>query len=132
MDYILIDTDVFSYIFNGMDIQKYADKMKSAVPVLSIFSVGELFHGASKQGWGNRKLSRLEDQIRRYLIAPADEGLGRLWGELRTQAVRSGHPLGQASHSNDLWICATAIYYDAPLLTNNKRHFEDFPGLHLS
>jgi predicted nucleic acid-binding protein len=30
---------------------------------------------------------------------------------------------------NDLWIAATAIRYSIPLLSNNRRHFEEVPGL---
>lgn len=45
------------------------------------------------------------------------------------RAQHAGHPLGQNSQTNDLWICATAIYHNAPLLTLNRRHFENFPGL---
>lgn len=55
--------------------------------------------------------------------------VARLWGRLKAQAQLAGHALGQASQTNDLWVCATAIYYDAPLLTLNRRHFEGFPGL---
>ena len=41
------------------------------------------------------------------------------------------HPLGHNTQSNDLWVAATAIFYDAPLLTNNRAHFADMPGLQL-
>ena len=30
---------------------------------------------------------------------------------------------------NDLWIAATAIRHSIPLLSNNRRHFADIPGL---
>lgn len=129
--YIIVDTDVFSIIFNGANAADYASRIKGSIPVLSFISIGELYFGARKHGWGERRLARLDEQIQRYLIAPADEDLGQLWGELRAQAHRSGHCLAQAAHANDLWICATAIYYGAPLLTNNRRHFESFPGLSL-
>jgi predicted nucleic acid-binding protein len=39
--------------------------------------------------------------------------------------------LGAATQTNDLWVATTAIYHDAPLLTANRRHFENFPGLSL-
>jgi len=31
----------------------------------------------------------------------------------------------------DRWIAATALHYHVPLLTGNRRHFQDFPGLRL-
>lgn len=130
-EYVVFDTDVFSYIFNGQDPKGHESHLKTAIPVLAFTTVGELIYGANKVGWGEQKMARLNAQISRFLIAPCDEDLARLWGELKAQAVKAGHPLGQAAHTNDLWICTTAIYYDAPLLTNNTRHYENFPGLHL-
>ena len=52
-------------------------------------------------------------------------------GPLKAQAANAGHPLGAAIQTNDLWVATTAIYHDAPLLTANRRHFENFPGLSL-
>jgi tRNA(fMet)-specific endonuclease VapC len=57
--------------------------------------------------------------------------MAKLWGALKAQARKASHALGADTQANDLWICATAIYHDAPLLTANRRHFEDFPGLSL-
>ena len=91
--------------------------------------VAEAHFGAAKRGWGQQRLDQLEQAIRRYLVAPYDDDLARLWGRLKAQAQRSGHPLGQNSQTNDLWICATAVYHNAPLLTLNRRHFANFPGL---
>lgn len=71
----------------------------------------------------------LEAALRRYVIAPYDQELARRWGRLKAQAQNAGHPLGQTAQTNDLWVCATAIYHSAPLLTLNRRHFEGFPGL---
>jgi len=57
--------------------------------------------------------------------------MAKLWGHLKTQARKSGHSLGQNDHTNDLWIATAAIFYDAPLLTNNRAHFEGMPRLRL-
>lgn len=80
---------------------------------------------------GERRSSKVEEAIRRYLIAPYHEDIARLWGTLRARAAAQGHALGAPQQANDLWVCATAIYYDAPLLTGNHRHFANFPGLSL-
>ena len=68
-------------------------------------------------------------RFRRYVVVPYDVGMARLWGRLKAQAQALGHPLGQNEQSNDLWVCATAMYHNAPLLTLNRRHFESFPVL---
>jgi len=129
--YVVVDTDVFSLLFRGQDVDLYRRHLDGAVPVLSFVSVAELYHGATSAGWGERRQQALEEAIRRYVIAPYHEDMAKLWGTLKTQAVRAGHALGQNTQANDLWVCATAIYHDAPLLTANRRHFENFPGLSL-
>jgi tRNA(fMet)-specific endonuclease VapC len=130
--YVVVDTDVFSRLsFQGRDVEQYRRHLTGVIPVLSFASVAELHYGAAKANWGQRRRQDLEEAIRRYLIAPYNEELAKLWGTLKAQAVRNGHPLGAVEQTNDLWICATAIYHDAPLLTGNARHFEAFPGLSL-
>ncbi|GAB3809874.1 PIN domain-containing protein [Micromonospora zhanjiangensis] len=106
-----------------------AQQPVGAIPVLSFATVAELHYGAAKARWGDRRVLALEEAVRRYVIAPYDQDLARLWGRLKAQAQSAGHALGQVAQTNDLWICATAIYHDAPLLTLNRRHFEGFPGL---
>ncbi|WP_151484064.1 type II toxin-antitoxin system VapC family toxin [Streptomyces albicerus] len=131
MNYVVVDTDVFSNLFAGIDVDRYKSHLTGVVPTLSFTSVAELYYGAAKAGWGDRRVGALEEAIRRYLVAPYDVDMARLWGKLKSQAQGLGHPLGQPHQANDLWIAATAIYYNAPLLTGNHRHFSGFPGLSL-
>jgi predicted nucleic acid-binding protein len=132
MRYVIVDTDAFSHLWqNPATASLFGHHLVGAVPVISFTTVAEVHFGAAKKGWGQRKVEQLEEAIHRYLIPPYDDDLARLWGRLKAQAQTAGHPLGQNSQANDLWICATAIYYDAPLLTLNRRDFEGFPGLTL-
>ena len=130
MKRVVVDTDAFSAIYRDPDGQA-SGHLLGSVPVLSFATVAELHFGAVKAGWSPRRLEKLEQQIRRYVVAPYDREMARLWGRLKAQAVATGHPLGQAAQTNDLWICATAVYHDAPLLTLNRRHFLGFPGLNV-
>jgi tRNA(fMet)-specific endonuclease VapC len=132
MKYVVVDTDAFSHLWTNTAVaNSFAQHLVGAVPVLSFTTVAEAHFGAAKAGWGPRRIDQLEQAIRRYVVAPYDADLARLWGRLKSQAQSAGHPLGQNSQTNDLWICTTAIYHNAPLLTANRRHFEDFPGLAL-
>lgn len=128
MKRIIVDTDAFSMIWRGVS-DHLAEQLVGSVPVLSFATVAELHFGAAKAGWGERRTLALEAALRRYVVAPYDQELALLWGRLKAQAQNAGHPLGQAAQTNDLWVCATAIYHSAPLLTLNRRHFEGFPGL---
>jgi predicted nucleic acid-binding protein len=114
LKYVVVDTDVFSLLFRRQDVALYQPHLTRVVPVLSFVSVAELHYGATMANWGERRRRDLAEAVRRYLIAPYNEELAKLWGHLKAQAVRTGHPLGNNSQANDLWICATAIYYSAP------------------
>jgi tRNA(fMet)-specific endonuclease VapC len=130
--YIIVDTDVFSYLWQGRNqADRYEAALKNTIPVLSFTSIAEIYFGAYSAGWGDQRLRQLEAAVRPYLVVPWDSEIAKLWGKLKSQARSQGHPLGQNEHGNDLWICATAIRYDAQLLTNNVRHFEAIPGLRL-
>ncbi|MDG4818920.1 type II toxin-antitoxin system VapC family toxin [Micromonospora sp. WMMD956] len=128
MKRVLVDTDAFSIIWQGVD-DHLAQQLIGSMPILSFATVAELHYGAAKAGWGDRRVLALDEAVRRYVVAPYDQELARLWGRLKAQAQSAGHALGQTAQTNDLWICATAIRYEAPLLTLNRRHFDGFPGL---
>ncbi|MFE2128072.1 type II toxin-antitoxin system VapC family toxin [Streptomyces amritsarensis] len=128
---MIVDTDVFSHLFAGINADLYKPHLQGKIPTVSFTTVAEVYFGASKAGWGERKVNALEESVRRYLVAPYDTEMAKLWGKLKAQAQSSGHALGQPHQSNDLWIAATAVYYNAPLLTGNTRHFSGLPGLTL-
>ncbi|MEU6698030.1 type II toxin-antitoxin system VapC family toxin [Pseudonocardia sp. NPDC046786] len=130
--YVVVDTDVFSYIWqNRAEAAPYERYIKGKIPVLSFTSAAELYYGASYKGWGERKVRELEASLKSYLIAPYTPQMAKLWGSLKATARATGHPLGVSEHSNDLWIATMAIFHDAPLLSHNRRHFHDLPGLDL-
>jgi tRNA(fMet)-specific endonuclease VapC len=130
--FVVVDTDVFSFLWQKKNSHHlYAQHLVGKVPVLSFTSVAEAYFGATKARWGQGKMQNLEEAIRRYVIAPYDDQLAKLWGKLKADAQDAGHALGAAAQTNDLWIGATAIFHDAPLLTNNIKHFAGFPGLTL-
>lgn len=93
MKYVVVDTDVFSLLFRGQDVDVYSRHLDGAVPVLSFVSVAELHYGAAYAGWGERRQLALEEAIRRYVIAPYDDAMAKLWGTLKAQAVKAGHAL---------------------------------------
>jgi tRNA(fMet)-specific endonuclease VapC len=128
-NYVLVDTDVFSYLWqNRPEGVPYAPILQGSIPVLSFTSVAEVYFGAHLANWGEQRMRSLESALKPYLVVPYSQDLAKLWGQLKSQARRSGHSLGQNEHSNDLWICATAVLYGAPIVTNNKKHFEGMPG----
>ncbi len=129
-DYVIIDTDVFSAITSSRaTATRYEAVLRDKTQALTFVSVAELLYGARHAGWAERRTAELAEKIRRLLLIPFDERLPVVWARLRDLARRRGHPLAQSAHANDLWIAACAVFYEAPLLTGNVRHFGGLPGL---
>lgn len=127
---ILVDTDAFSIMLDKRaNHEAYARELVGHIPLLCFATIAELRFGAAKAGWGERRNKDLEEMLRRFVVTPYDAQLAIMWGNLRAQAQSTGHALGAPEQIHDLWIAATAIYRQAPLLTRNRRHFEGFPGL---
>lgn len=130
---VLLDTDTFSRLSRSPAwATRLAPWLDGAEATLSFVTVAELHFGAAKAGWGDARIGRLEADIRRYGLLPVDNELPRVWGRLRADAVRLGHPLGQPAQANDAWLAACAVHYGVPLLTGNRRHFAKFPPLRLA
>jgi tRNA(fMet)-specific endonuclease VapC len=130
--YVIVDTDVFSCLWQNRPVPpNFVNELRGAIPVLSFVTVGEIHYGAMKAKWGEKRRAEMEAAMRPYVIAPYSPELAELWGKLKYAALQNGHPLAQPEHSNDLWICASAVHYNAPLMTNNGRHFASMPGLQL-
>jgi predicted nucleic acid-binding protein len=125
---LLIDTDVFSYLWRGgPEAERFRPVVQGATLALSFTSVGELWYGATKRNWGDKKRDALQAAMRPYVVLPYTRELARQWGGLRAGLERTGQSLAD----NDLWIAATALHYAIPLVTNNRRHFERVPDISL-
>jgi len=128
--HVILDTDAFSYLLNRRpQAAGYGPLLTGKIPALTFVTVAELHFGALSDNWQDRRHRELEQRIDQCVILPFDGELPLLWARLRVQERRAGRPLGQREHVNDLWIAACGIYYDAPVLTGNVRHFSGVPGL---
>ena len=50
-----------------------------------------------------------------------------MWGKVSREARRKGRPIQTA----DAWIAASALHYEAPLITNNADDYEMIDELQL-
>jgi tRNA(fMet)-specific endonuclease VapC len=122
-DTLVVDTDVFSYVFRGdTRADLYRPHLAGRILVLSFMSLAELEAWAEERHWGRRTRERLDQILAGYGIHFPDRDLCRLWARVTTGARRMGRPIGSA----DAWIAATALLYDAPLLTHNP---DDYAGV---
>ena len=115
---ILVDTDVFSYIAWQRPMGRaFVPILRDRLPAVSFVTVGELFFGAAKAGWGEQRILRLETILKRYTVTPGTYAIARAYGDVKV-AFRD-----QVDEC-DMWIAATAITHELPVVTNNLRHFE--------
>jgi tRNA(fMet)-specific endonuclease VapC len=92
---------------------------------LSFVSVGELLLWPKARNWGPQKIAELKRRINLTQIIPYDMLLCETYADLKDKIVRAGSPVPD----NDLWIAATAVRHSIPLVTHNRRNFDDIPNL---
>ena len=131
VDAVLLDTDVFSYLLKRGDARgdPYRRHVRDKRVAISFVTVGELFFGAEKKGWGEEKRTALKSRLRSVVIVPFDVRVCREYAVLCNLKTADGVPRTIAA--NDRWIAACAIRHGIPLISNNRRHFEGIPRLQL-
>jgi predicted nucleic acid-binding protein len=123
---IVVDTNVISYIFKR-DTRGalYKPHIEGRLAIIAAQTLAELEAMPLKNGWGQRRHAELRARIKEFTFAEADEDVCLRWAEVQANAKRIGRPISVA----DSWIAATALNYDAPLVTHNPSDFYNVPGL---
>lgn len=94
---------------------------RESSPLAITFTIaGELAAGI---GDGNRR--RWEDFVRPFRVLPCTEDVCWEFGRAFRFLSANGWLIG----TNDLWIGATCVAFDEPVVTANVRHFGRIPGL---
>jgi tRNA(fMet)-specific endonuclease VapC len=123
---LIVDTDVASFLLKGdTRAQLYRPYLQDKTLALSFMTIAELYQWAYARGWGNRKVTQLEEQLRRYVVVPFDNELCMQWAKIRVQRQQLGRPISV----QDAWIAATALRHNCALVTHNGDDFSDIAGL---
>lgn len=85
----------------------------------------ELEQWALLSNWHAKRVDWLRTFLGRFVIVPSSHDLILKWAEVMVAARRVGRRLETA----DAWIAATAVLYDAPLITHNATDYLGVPGL---
>ena len=122
MPLVVVDTCVVSYLYSGVPLaEKYRERIGEDDKAISFMTLAELYYGILKRNWSDAKRDALLAHVRQdYGIFPFDHALCVRWAEVREQS----RPTGRQFSVADSWIAATALLYDAPLVTHNRKHFE--------
>lgn len=124
-----LDTNTCVYYLNDSvpNIRKRLnEKFFRDVKIPSMVAA-ELLYGAEKSAKRENNFKIVKTFFSLYEIIDFDEKAANLYAILRAELERSGQIIG----SNDLIIAATALSFDATLVTHNVREFSRINGLKL-
>jgi predicted nucleic acid-binding protein len=103
--------------------QAFLEARKDARLHITFTVAGELAAGTSLS---NRE--RWQRFVAPFRLLPFHEDVAWSYGQTYRYLREQGLLIG----TNDLWIAATALAYDMPVATRNRRHFGRVPGLELA
>lgn len=123
---VLVDTNVISYLLNRHPFATPCrEYLLGKLPLTSFITLGELYRGALERSWVPRGVAELEALLAHYVMVPSDIGLSLAYGRVGASAKRNGRPIDAA----DVWIAATALLSQVPLLTHNRGNSAGVDGL---
>jgi tRNA(fMet)-specific endonuclease VapC len=125
---VVLDTDVVSFLFKGDSrAQAYLLHLQDRQWLISFMTEAELEQWVLLANWSAKRVEWLHLFLGRCAIVPSSHDLVLKWAEVMVAARRSGRRIETA----DAWIAATALLYDAPLLTHNKSDYVGVAGLRI-
>ena len=123
---IVVDTDIVSYIFKKDTRSELYEPHLIQVPkFISFMTFAELRRWKFQSNWSEIKNKKFEKLLSDYGVVYADEELCNLWARITINAQKKGRPIGTA----DAWVAAAALMFDVPLVTHNRKHFENVENL---
>ena len=117
---VVVDTDVVSFIFkNDSRAASYTGHLTGRPALISFMTEAEIERWILQANWGDERVRRCRQFLKRFVIVPSSEMLSRRWASVMVQARARGRRIETA----DAWIAATALLYGAVLLTNNPTDY---------
>jgi len=127
----LFDTDCLSNILKKAPSPLLIKKLESLPKGLQFttsINVSEIYFGAYRSRNQGKILKAYEDEVFPNVnILSFDTDSGKIYGRLKALLEKRG----LSKSEPDLRIAAIAIQHDMILVTGNKRHFMNIPGLNM-
>lgn len=117
---VLLDTNIVSYLMKKRpEAEAYVPHLQGKLTSIAFITVGELYYGAEKNGWGVQRRLKLETVLRNFLIIPYDHEISKAYARILVERQRMGRPMS----FNDAWIAACAVRHAVALVTHNLKDF---------
>jgi len=127
----LFDTDCLSNILKKAPSPLLIKKLETLPKDLQFttsINVSEIYFGAYRSRNRKKILKAYEDKVFPNVnILPFDTDSGKIYGRLKALLEKRG----LSKSEPDLMIAAIAIQHNMILITGNKRHFMNIPGLNM-
>lgn len=125
-DKIILDTNIVSFFMKARpEAALYIPHVQGKLLFISFITVGEMYYGAEKNNWGEKRRKKLEATLRNFVVIPYDHEIARCYGRLFAERMRKGQPIAP----NDAWIAACAVRHSVSLVTNNSKDFAGITAL---
>jgi len=125
---LLIDTDVVSFTYKkDSRADLYEPHLKENLLVISFMTLAELNLWTPGNNWNEKRKRNFATFFKDYLIIYPDEKLCEIWAQIKIEAKQKGRPIETA----DAWVAAVALMFDVPLVTHNRKHFQNISGLQI-
>jgi predicted nucleic acid-binding protein len=123
---VVVDTDVVSFLFkNDSRAQLYLPWMRNRDLLISFMTEAELEQWVLLARWGADRARRFRAFMTGFASVPSSRDPILQWAEVMVAARASGRRIESA----DAWIAATALLYDAALITHNPTDYVGVPNL---
>ena len=122
----VVDTNVVSYLFKSHPLAfQYLPDPIDRTPMISFMTLAALDRWVLEARWGEFRRNRLREYLEPFVVLPYNRDLCGKWAEVTVAAQANGRRIDCA----DAWIAATALRYDAALITHNRSDYLGVPGL---
>ena len=126
MNAVVVDTDVVSLVFKGDGrSEAYLSALAAPGLLVSFMTEAELERWILQARWGPERIIRFRTYMKHFVSVPSSRDLIVKWAEVVVMARSVGRRIEVA----DAWIAATALLYDAPLVTNNPGDYAGVAGI---
>lgn len=113
---VILDTNIIIELYKGnKNIRKQCESIGEEYLYISEISVAEIYFGALDKN----EVPRIQKHLEKFSWIPVNEYISHTFTNLMIEFSLSHKP-----HIGDMFIAATAMYYDIHLYTLNTKDFE--------